>query len=360
MAPWATSPGIIDTTIHQLDLAEHCVCPLNETNVVDRRIVLNSIAAGSVSGMLSCILFHPLDVLRTKMQASIIGVPPTTSSLITSNLNAAKAAASTTALDVIRSTIRSGGLYTGLSLPLAAQAVYKATIFTSNEITRNTLVELRTQINRKKGYCIPYQLSLLDYFVCGATSGAINALLFVSPVEFIRNQLIVQHSLATDVLAITGIPKPVSYKLSPVDVIRMTYQKNGLRGLWRGSFLTIARDSLGCGAFFLMYEVGQLYIPYWTGRNRGDLINAIGSGFLAGFGFWTLALPIDSLKTIVQAGVAESSRETLGKLLRIYGTMGTIKQLYRGWQFGFGRGSPSAAVTLTAYAYVYEYCNQIF
>jgi solute carrier family 25 carnitine/acylcarnitine transporter 20/29 len=342
-ATWATSPGVVDTTIHQLDLTEHCVSPSNPYTL-DRRVVFNSIAAGSVAGMLSCSLFHPFDVLRTKMQMLVHTESGTT----------------TTALEIIRKTIRSGGLYTGLSLPLAAQAIYKATIFTSNEITRSTLIELRTQANRKRGNCTPYPLSLLDYFVCGATSGAINALLFVSPVEYIRNQLIVQHSLAADMITMHGVSKQMHYKQSPVDVIRNTYQKYGLGGLWRGSLLTIARDSLGCGGFFLLYEVGQIYIPFLTGRNRGDLINAIGSGFLAGFGFWSLALPLDSLKTMVQTGVAESSHDALGQLLRKYGSVGTVKQLYRGWQFGFGRGSPSAAVTLTAYAYVYEYCTKVF
>ena len=356
MAKLATSPGVVDTTIHQFDLTENCVAS-SKTYTLDRKVVFNSITAGSIAGMLSCALFHPFDVLRTKMQASI--VLPKYSTATTYPISIPRD--SGTALDILRQTIRSGGLYTGLSLPLAAQALYKATIFTTNQVTRSVLIELKTQEKIKRGICTPYQLSLLDYFVCGATSGAINALLFVSPVEFVRNNLIMQHTRTTEatMAAINGPPKQFNYKRRPIDVVRNTYNTHGITGLWRGSFLTVARDSLGCGAFFFMYEVGQEYIPLITGKSRGDLMNAIVSGFLAGFGFWAVALPFDTLRTVVQSNAVESVHEALAQLKQRYGSIGTIKQLYRGWQFGLGRGSPSAALTLTVYTSVYDYCAKV-
>jgi ornithine carrier protein len=344
MAWLATSPGFVDTTIRELDLTENCP---SKSHTLDRYTVLHSIAAGSLAGMVSCALFHPFDVIRTKIQASSVLPPPPT---VSPSSPIAIHRQTVDALDIMRQTFRSGGLYTGLSLPLAAQALYKATIFTTNQVTRSILLDLRTQ----NGQCRPY-LSLFDYFTCGATSGAINALLFVSPVEYVRNQLIIQHSMSV-------YDKANAFPLmrGPMDVIRNTYHTHGILGLWRGTLMTVARDSVGCGAFFFMFEVGQQHFPLWTGRNREDLINSIASGFLAGFGFWAVALPLDSLKTLEQAGAAPSAREALVLLIQRYGSIGTIRQLYRGWQFGFGRGSPSAAVTLTVYASVYEYIQHYF
>lgn len=117
----------------------------------------NSIFAGSIAGATSCIIFHPLDVLRTRIQIS---------------LSTNKYVYKKRPLALLTHIIRHGGIYaiyTGLSVPLAAQSCYKATIYTVNRLVREMI------ISSKQSLCY------LDYFICGATAGAVNAFFFCYP-----------------------------------------------------------------------------------------------------------------------------------------------------------------------------------
>lgn len=327
--------------------------------------VRNSILAGSIAGIVSCSIFHPLDVVRTKMQAStkLVGnatnqTMVTTSTAITSKTTQVLGNginATSGPLAVISHTYRNGGLrafYTGLGLPLAAQAVYKSTIFTTNRIATGILIEWRTKERRKTGIYTEYKLTSFDHFLCGSISGAVNALLFVSPVEYVRNQLIQHHTNKAE----HDLSRKTTMK-GPYDVIKKTLTTEGVLGLWRGAGVTLVRDSVGCGAFFIMNDFGQKYISN-AGYDEDSLVTKLGSGFLAGFGYWFVSLPLDALKTLVQTGKASSAVDTLHILIERDGVLGATRQLYRGWQLAFGRGSPSAAVTLTTYSLAYSFCEK--
>lgn len=384
--------------------------------------VRNSIIAGSVAGITSCLIFHPFDVIRTKIQATTnlspisssstaaavstaatstatsssregsaailsstskrIGTSSSTSSATTTNA-AKKVVTKATSkykgpIATFKTTLRHGGfksLYTGISLPLAAQAAYKATVMTVNRITKSALLEYKTVEQRKVGIFTPYQFKWNDYFICGAVSGAINACIFVAPVEYVRNQLIHQQTLnakQVKLLAakhggdITLAKKLMKKSLQhnrvvmngPYDVVRRTLKTNGITGLWRGASVTLIRDSIGCGTFFVCFEAGQRYLPSITGKEQGAFVHTIGSGFMAGFGYWLSSLPLDSLKTLVQTGKSSSAMDTIRVLIKRDG-IGGILQLYRGWQLAFSRGSPSAAVTLTTYSTTYDFLGRV-
>ena len=318
--------------------------------------VRNSILAGSIAGITSCSIFHPFDVVRTKIQASTkISETVARNSKTISRVGITS---SSGPLAVISHTYKNGGIrafYTGISLPLAAQALYKSTVFTTNRITSNFLSEYRTTELRKVGIFTPYQLNFSDRFICGSVSGAVNALLFVCPVEFVRNQLIQQHTKK----AVGSVSSEAAFN-GPLDVIKKTLKHEGFLGLWRGAGVTVVRDSIGCGAFFIMNAIGNKYINEYFGYQQGSWFNTIGSGFMAGFGYWFVSLPLDALKTLVQTGKSSSATETFSYLVKRDGGLGAITKLYRGWQLAFGRGSPSAAVTLTTYSIVYNFCGRAF
>ena len=337
--------------------------------------VRNSIFAGSVAGIASCSLFHPFDVIRTKMQSSVKIFDTSTSS---SGRGGGLGATSTTLFNP-KTTVRSGGgissssgplavmshtymngglraFYTGISLPLAAQALYKSTVLTTNLVTSNLVIDWKTKEQRKTGIFSPYQLTLGDRFVCGSTSGAVNAILFVCPVEFVRNQLIQQHTVRSQGKG--KVSADVKFMRGPYDVIKKTIKADGIFGLWRGAGVTVARDSIGCGAFFIMNEIGKKNIGRFTGHQEGSLTNTVGAGMMAGLGYWVVSLPLDALKTLVQTGKSPSALDTLSLLVKRDGGAGAARQLYRGWQLAFGRGSPSAAVTMTTYSIAYNFCGR--
>lgn len=142
--------------------------------------------AGSVSGMASTVILYPLDVLRTKLQAQ---------------------AAATGPLAVLRQTLQFGGmgaLYTGVTLPLLAQALYKGTIFSVHAVTVEWVRDFKVMELQKLGQWPFAQndadhhhhhhhpklpLDYTDTAICGFVAGAVNAGAFVTPVELVRNQV---------------------------------------------------------------------------------------------------------------------------------------------------------------------------
>jgi hypothetical protein len=212
--------------------------------------------------------------------------------------------ASTGVTGTFRNTIQYGGvraLYAGLALPLAAQAVYKGTVFTINNLTQQAITEWKTQENYKLGKFTPYEVTMTDRFVCGFMGGAVNGALFVTPVEYVRNQLITQQGSSAE---------SQKHRLKgPISVIRKTLQSKGVMGLWRGVASTVLRDAGGCGCFFvaMAYAQEKLSPP----DQPPSSTTVVASGALAGVAFWLWALPIDTMKTWIQSGAAENLKHAL-------------------------------------------------
>jgi hypothetical protein len=329
----------------------------------DNHVVRNSLMAGSISGMASTAVIYPLDVIRTKMQSASILASSSTGSTGTGNsasAAAANAAANRGPLQVLKHTLQHGGvraLYTGLTLPLAAQAIYKGTVFTVNNVMQTTIIDWRTWENHKTGIMRPGQLQDWDRFWCGAVAGGVNAALFVTPVEFIRNQLIAQHTK----LANGGQgPKvgAVQQFAGSWDVVRHSMRQHGVAALWRGVSWSIYRDTLGCGCFFyaMAWTQHQLTEP---GEQPG-MTATIVSGGVAGLSFWVASLPLDTIKTWVQSSdlnTTVSAQSAVQNIYRNSGVVGVVQQLFRGWQVAYTRGIPSAAITITIYSWAYRYLD---
>jgi len=301
-----------------------------------------SLIAGSCAGIVSTFCMYPAEVLRVKMQTSACHkVGP---------------------LQAVQNTVSHGGfraLYTGLSLPLAAQMVYKATVFTVNNLVQNLIVDYKTLEMQKLGNTnAQARLTMTDRFWCGAVAGSINAACFVTPVEFVRNQLIAQHTKLAAAQA-KGT-NATAYFQGAFCVVRDAWQNQGLLSLWRGASWSVSRDALGMGCFF--------YTMHWTQtkltppeESRPSFWTTVASGGLAGLSFWFVALPMDTAKTWIQtASSAEevSVKKVLQKIYGENGATGVIQRLYRGWQAAFGRSVPSAAITLTSYTLMYQYLQE--
>ncbi|KAL3910074.1 MAG: hypothetical protein SGILL_007835 [Bacillariaceae sp.] len=337
----------------------------------NQNVIRNSLLAGSAAGMASTIACHPFDVLRVKMQSS--------ASVVASTSSTAAAAASINAKPLgiygtLRSTIQYGGLralYTGLALPLAAQAVYKGTVFTVNNLTESFIKDWKTQENYKLGnFHGSVQLTIFDRFLSGFMGGAVNAALFCTPVEYVRNQQIAQigassravkESLSSSHSSTTA--KSILHRTTgPLAVIRQTVNAYGVSGLWRGLGSTVLRDSVGCGFFFVAMAQSQVFL---TATYGGDPVNPkkpttstiILSGAAAGVAYWLWALPIDTCKTWIQSGTAANLSHAI-EMSQGGGLMNSIPSLFRGWQVAYTRGAPSAAITVTTYSFVMQHLEQ--
>ena len=366
-------------------------------------LVRHSIIAGSVSGMASTVALYPLDVLRTKLQTSglahVTAGSAATAAATTSVTTAAPPRSLVTLgpWQLFRHTLQHGGgvraLYTGMALPVAAQAVYKGTVFTVNNVTQTFLLDFRTLENHKLGNVQPGQLTFLDRFWCGCLGGAVNAYLFVTPVEFVRNQLIAQqtqvssaaaaaaaaaNSIWTPSALATSSSAPPATTSSSWGVIRSSVLHHGVSSLWRGAAWSVARDGWGCGWFF----VTMFYAPHYiapvlqavtSNPHSSDPRTAssfaptsfpvtVVAGGMAGLAYWVTSLPLDTVKTWIQSASlgdrAVSASESIRLIWQQHGTAGVVQQLFRGWQVAYGRGIPSAAITFTVYTAVFDRLQQ--
>ena len=149
-------------------------------------------------------------------------------------------------------------LYQGMASPLAAQGVYKAVMFAGSCALRGArggrAVTLREAGNAagRAAYCYVTDtapgtaLSTSALFLCGAFAGGMNSFV-VTPVELVRNRLIVQRRAASGGGGYRG----------PIDVVQQTLRAEGMSGMWRGQTSTLARDVPGVGAYFATFEAAK-------------------------------------------------------------------------------------------------------
>lgn len=105
-----------------------------------------------------------------------------------------------------------------------------------------------------------------------------------------------------------------------VDVVRQLYKEGGLKSVFRGSAMTLARDAPGSAAYFAAYEtVKRRLTPKNADGSPGELslLAVMAAGGAAGIAMWIPVFPVDTVKSRLQSA---EGNPTIG---------GTIKELYR-------------------------------
>lgn len=272
---------------------------------------LESLIGGSISGMASVIVCHPLDVIRTKIQ-------------VDHHLTLRQA--------IVTPFKESGfaGFYKGFTVPFAAQIVYKSIIFATNTASNTYLFH-----NKTDG---------LSVFLSGTIAGSVNSLV-VSPVEIIRT---------TQIMAAKDGANKTMF-----DAIKHVVKHRGPLGLWVGLPPTIARDGPGMGCYMIAFSQSKKFIQSIDGTQGKPptMLNRLVSGALAGIAFWTYALPIDTIKTIIETSIRSTQQAGGGSLKAT--VMQHLREMkfidfYRALPIAYIRGIPSAAVTLTVYDLIVE------
>lgn len=122
-----------------------------------------------------------------------------------------------------KTNIKLAGLYKGISSPLGGVALVNAIIFGTH-----------AQVTRYIG-----SQGLHSHFVAGATAGLFQSFI-CSPLELSKTILQVQ--------------KKNQYK-GAIDCLAKLYQANGLKGVYKGFFLTICREVPSFGSYFMFFEL---------------------------------------------------------------------------------------------------------
>eukprot|EP00465_Bigelowiella_longifila_P001765 CAMPEP_0185253088 /NCGR_PEP_ID=MMETSP1359-20130426/1986_1 /TAXON_ID=552665 /ORGANISM="Bigelowiella longifila, Strain CCMP242" /LENGTH=276 /DNA_ID=CAMNT_0027835413 /DNA_START=124 /DNA_END=955 /DNA_ORIENTATION=- len=243
---------------------------------------MKQVLSGSIAGMSATIFVHPLDTIRTRVQ--------------TAEVSGTKYSG---ALDCAVKTLRYEGwkaLYKGIWSPLMAQAVYKAVIFsTYNGINRAldkpfapiSSSSPKSESGRRSG--------IGQIMLAGAVAGGVNSFV-VTPVELIRNNLMVQYD---GEVFDNKRPGKSSLKFrGDVDIIRDVIRQRGIMGMWRGVLPTFLRDCVGVAAWFGFFEMTHRHVCPRVGLL--DTPGLMLSGVAGGIGFWVVAFPFDTIKSMVQ------------------------------------------------------------
>ncbi|KAE8354022.1 mitochondrial carrier domain-containing protein [Aspergillus coremiiformis] len=308
---------------------------LVEPKAVNQTIAqIRSLAAGAAGGVCAVVVGHPFDLVKVRLQTAEKGVYAG-------------------AMDVVKRTVaREGlvrGLYAGVSAPLVGVTPMFAVSFWGYDVGK-TLVgrfsEVRVENNTPQ-YTIG-QISAAGFF------SAIPMTLITAPFERVKVLLQIQGQN----------PPPPGQKpkySGGLDVVRQLYKEGGIRSVFRGSAMTLARDGPGSAAYFAAYEyIKRSLTPKdATGNATGQLSMpaVLAAGGAAGIAMWIPVFPVDTIKSRLQSA---PGKPTIGGTIRTVYASGGFKAFFPGFGPALARAVPANAATFAGVELAHNFMKKMF
>lgn len=146
-----------------------------------------------------------------------------------------------------------------------------------------------------------------------------------------------------------------------VDVVRQLYKEGGIRSVFRGSAMTLARDGPGSAAYFATYEyIKRRMTPVnEKGERSGELsLSAITvAGASAGVAMWIPVFPVDTIKSRLQSA---EGRPTIGGTIRGLYANGGLRAFFPGFAPAMARAVPANAATFLGVELAHQAMNKMF
>ncbi|KAM6924212.1 solute carrier family 25 member 48 [Xenentodon cancila] len=249
---------------------------------------VDDFVAGWIGGASSVVVGHPLDTVKTRLQAG---------------------KGYQTTLDCILTIYRKetvAGFFKGMSFPLASVTLYNSAVFGFFSNTQRLISKYRYGDGR-------HRCGMLDLTVASMLTGLVSVSLG-APVDLvkIRLQMQTQTVLAENLHLAGNVPSGSSIPLRSMDIpnqqlyrgpihcISSILQTDGLQGLYRGAGAMVLRDVPGYALYFIPYTIFcDLLTPdSLSSPHPGSIWLA---GGLAGSISWVTATPADVVKSRMQA-----------------------------------------------------------
>jgi solute carrier family 25 carnitine/acylcarnitine transporter 20/29 len=269
------------------------------------------VAAGFVGGATQVLIGQPADLVKIRLQTS---------------------GGNTSASQVIKDVIKNEGLlafYKGTLPPLVGVGVCVSLQFYGFHECKRQLLKRSNQT----------ELNLWPQtYIAGACAGIVNTPV-TAPVEQLRILSQSSKSSGSPLLA----------------TIKSIYRQNGLvRGIYRGTGITLVREIQAYGIWFLSYETIIKKIQLWRRYSHRDQISTfelLGAGALAGNFLWISSYPIDVIKSNIQSDKFGAESKYNGSVLNATKTL-WARQGARGFWRGIGpclvRATPCSAGTFAS------------
>ncbi|RJE26726.1 Carnitine acyl carnitine carrier [Aspergillus sclerotialis] len=295
---------------------------------------IRSFAAGGAGGVCAVIVGHPFDLVKVRLQTAEKGIY-------------------SGAMDVVRKTVaREGlvrGLYAGVSAPLVGVTPMFAVSFWGYDLGK-TLVTKFSDVrveNNTPQFSIG-QVSTAGFF------SAIPMTLITAPFERVKVLLQIQGQN----------PPPPGQKpkySGGLDVVRQLYKEGGIRSVFRGSVMTLARDGPGSAAYFASYEfIKRSLTPKdERGNVTGELSlpAVLTAGGAAGIAMWIPVFPVDTIKSRVQSA---PGRPTISGTIKSVYASGGFKAFFPGFGPALARAVPANAATFLGVELAHKAMTKLF
>ncbi|XP_034740068.1 solute carrier family 25 member 48 [Etheostoma cragini] len=300
---------------------------------------MDDFIAGWIGGASSVVVGHPLDTVKTRLQAGK-GYKNTLHCILTIYR---------------KETVM--GFFKGMSFPLASITVYNSVVF-------GTFSNIQRLISKYRHGDGRHSCSMADLTVASMLTGLVSVGLG-APVDLVKIRLQMQTQmvlaenlqLAGNISNGTNIPmRSISipgggqrlYR-GPIHCISSILQTEGLQGLYRGAGAMMLRDVPGYMLYFLPYTImcDLLKPDASASLHPGSIWLA---GGLAGSISWVTATPADVVKSRMQAD-AQLHRKYKGVLhciVHSYKTEGA-QVFFRGVSVNAIRGFPMSATMFLTY-----------
>ena len=300
-------------------------------------VALVDILAGFAAGINVTLVGHPLETVKVRLQTQ-----PSPPNNIYNGV-----------IDCVRKTIQwegPMGLYKGVGAPLGGQLFFRSLLF-SAYAKYLAFMQARPTPTGK-----PHPLSYLEFGLGGATAWGVGTII-ECPLQVASSQLQTQLVRVKAAQA-AGLTPPETYK-GVVDYLRRAPSSFGLRSLYRGMDVHLARNIQGGFFHFFVFEATRREYAAYAGKpvtEIGLLANML-CGAAGGVCFWGLTFPIDAVKSAVQGDSLDP------KIARYTGALDAARKLYaeggfarfaRGLDASMMRAVPANAVLLATASMVRE------
>ncbi|KAI8907469.1 mitochondrial carrier domain-containing protein [Powellomyces hirtus] len=279
-----------------------------ETPDAPRNVALKSFLSGGCGGITMVGVSHPFDLTKVLMQTGDIHNKPT--------------------LQVMRSILAQNGmrgLYKGVWPVMGAAPPVLATCMWSYHVgqvlIRDAMGGPGRPLLQKPNADLIDTLTITQIGIAGAFS-AVPTALILGPAEQVKIRLQVARARTT-----------------AVGELRQIWKEGGVRGVFRGTGLTLMRDVPGSFFYFATYETIKRALTEGIDAKLNPATVLL-SGGMAGMVNWTVAIPIDTVKSRFQSSGASGS---LGACFRQILAEGGIPALFRGLGPTLIRAFPASA-----------------
>lgn len=297
-------------------------------------VQLDDFIAGWVGGAASVIVGHPLDTVKTRLQAGH-GYSNTVQC----------------ALKIFKNE-HVAGFFKGLSFPLASIAVYNSVALGVYGNAQRAICQYRYGEESRRGP------ALSDVAAASAVVGLVTVAIG-APVDLVKIRLQMQtQTVRSAKLNLVGVGSIHSIAMNnqpmyrgPVHCISRILRSEGVAGLYRGVGAMYLRDIPGYCLYFVPYMLlCDLMMP--EGSTTPNLLSVCLAGGVAGTISWGTATPMDVVKSRLQAdGVNETKyKGILHCIQKSYRTEG-LNAFFRGTAVNAIRGFPMSAAMFLGYEF---------